>query len=415
MKSFKVLRIKQPIGEFYIASLSSDFIQQVSFTRTAQFEDEGLSGSQRRLRDERTSEIGEYIKTVNAAFPNSIILNANYYENDSLEVDEEKRWQVSKLEKPSDNSGGEKEYFDDVFVMTVPDETLKICSLIDGQHRINGFAESGRSMYLPCAIFLDLPPSMQAYVFATINFNQQKVDKSLAYQLFGYQLDDADNSRWSPDILAVKLSRKFNSKGPFKGRIKLLKDVEYNDEGRKENESGWSISSAAFIEGVVSLISGNAKSDKYIVNKKKAIGIGSRSDLKDNNNYPLRGYYIQGNDKAIQQVLERYFESISSYLWDGKPVDHIVFRTVGIAAQFTFLRDLLKSPGINVSKDLNFDEQLSCLSEVDFVGEEFSPRTATKKRIVDVLKLKVRLLTEDELKHSDDVKRAIINAANSHN
>ncbi len=411
MKKFKAIRVEQPIGEFFVASIESNSLVNFTYSRAAGFQDDSLSGSQRELRDKRVEEIRDYIKTYNAAFPNSIILSANYYETDELEVDEDKRWRVEEIG-------------DDIYEIIVPDENLKLCSIIDGQHRVNGFKKSGILMNLPCAIFIDLPPSMQAYVFSTINFNQQKVDKSLAYQLFGYQLDESECMMWSPDILAVKLSRYFNDNGPFKGRIKLIKKLqnkeesnktiheEGGDNSKKDEAAEWSISSAAFIEGVVSLISGNPKADKYIVNKKKIVGYGSRKDLSDNNRYPLRKYYIDGNDSAIKIILENYFCALEKYLWTDKSVDNIVFRTVGVAAQFSFLKELIMSEKIKISKDIDFSDTLSCLVDVKFEGEFFSARSATKKRVVDVLKLKTGLINKDEINGKD--AEQIMNAADVH-
>lgn len=59
-------------------------------------------------------------------------------------------------------------------------------------------------------------------IFSTINFNQQKVPKSLAYRLFGYSLDDISREYWPPDLLAVYFSENFNSTEdlPFYKRLK---------------------------------------------------------------------------------------------------------------------------------------------------------------------------------------------------
>ena len=354
------IKVVQPIGEFYMCSLSSSFLKKVTYSRAADFRDGQIEGNQRSLKDARIDEIRNYVSTANAALPNSIILSANYYDTDRLEVDEDRRWDVVE-------EGG-RLYLD------IPDESLKICSIIDGQHRINGFVDSDVQMNLPCSIFIDLPPSLQAFVFSTINFNQQKVDKSLAYQLFGYQLDESDSMSWSPDLLAVKLSRSFNSRGPLKGRIKLIKH-------RGVAEESWSISSAAFIEGVVSLISSNAKSDKYAVNKKKVVGYGSRKDLKPNSKLPLRKYYIDGNDRAILEVVLKFFEGMEQTLWVGRQDADIVFRTVGFAAQFSFLKEILLSDKVLINRDLSFCELLEPLKHVSFDNEVFSARTATKKKV----------------------------------
>ncbi|PHQ26079.1 hypothetical protein CLH62_00240 [Marinobacter guineae] len=381
MSEFKIpcFALRQPIGEFYIASVNSKTLKRVCFTKTAEIEEEYISGNQRRLNEDRAKEIASYLKTENASIPNTIILSANYDMNDNLLVDPDQAWRFEEgLEYDGVRFGK----------IVIPDGSLRICSVIDGQHRLQAFDFSDEDMDLPCSIFLDLPPSLQAYIFSTINFNQQKVDKSLAYQLFGYQLDDSSASSWSPDMLAVNLSRRFNNEGPFRDRIVLIK-------GGDQNIKDWSISSAAFIEGVVSLISGNPKKDKYKISRKKIVGHGNRKDLEDNPGYPLRNYYIQGNDKAISVILSLYFNAMSSLLWRDLPPDNILFRTVGVSAQFDFLKFLLVNKKVSISKDVDFNKELANLKGLNLTGEYFSAKSATKKRVVDALKLKCGFSEKD--------------------
>jgi hypothetical protein len=67
-------------------------------------------------------------------------------------------------------------------------------SIIDCQHRMKGFEyienESRLEMDLLCSVFFDLPNPYQAYLFATINGNQKRVDKSLALEQFGYYIEN---------------------------------------------------------------------------------------------------------------------------------------------------------------------------------------------------------------------------------
>jgi DNA phosphorothioation-associated DGQHR protein 1 len=385
------IKIQQPIGEFYIASLPSSLLKKVTFSRSAGFNEDNIEGNQRNIDNTRVKEIGHFIDGRNATIPNSIILTANYYESDELEVDGGKRWEVIE------DKGR--------LYIEIPDDSLKLCSIVDGQHRINGFNWAETEMYLPCSVFIDLPPSLQALIFSTVNFNQQKVDKSLAYQLFGYQLNDEDKKSWSPDILAVQLSRAFNSLGPFKNKIELIKGSKTEIKPLEgEDNVNWSISSAAFIAGVCSLISGNLKKDKYVINKKNMTGYGTRKDLKAEKdyprklkNYPLRGYFVEGNDVAIKMVLERYFEEISKTLWLNKEEDSIVFRTVGISAQFTFLKELITNQKVELNSSLSFEKVLDRFNEIEFNNEYFSPRTATKSRLLNVFKLKSKMITVDGL------------------
>jgi hypothetical protein len=43
-------------------------------------------------------------------------------------------------------------------------------------------------MSLVCSVYFDLPRPFQAQLFATINSTQKRVDRSLTYELFGYNI-----------------------------------------------------------------------------------------------------------------------------------------------------------------------------------------------------------------------------------
>jgi DNA phosphorothioation-associated DGQHR protein 1 len=369
------IKVDQPLGEFYLTSINSSLLNKVTYSRETNISDGVLKGNQRAIDDKRVGDISNYLKTKEAAVPNSIILAVNHYENDELEVDPDKAWTV--VEEKG------------VQYINIPDENLEIAAIVDGQHRIKGFESGNLSMQVPCSVYFSLPRSLQALVFSTINFNQKKVDKSLAYQLFGYQLDEGKKDFWPPDIVAVKLSRAFNEKdeSPFKGRIELIKKQKENNKDYK-----WSISSAAFISGVLTLITSNAKNDRYQIGEKSMFGYNTRKSLKENKNCPLRDYYLKGNDLAIEMVVNRFFSSIEKTLWKGKDETDIVFRTVGLAAQFSLLKELLLNGKVILNSDLNFDDLLKGFSEISFDSEYFSPRTATKKRLLDVFRLKLGLI-----------------------
>src|SRR5690606_26453257 len=93
----------------------------------------------------------------------------------------------------------------DLCSVTIP-SAKKLAAVIDGQHRLFGFVDAKPerlTMNLLCSVFLDLPKPFQAQLFATINSTQKRVDKSLTYELFGYNIDDEAENLWTPDKLAV--------------------------------------------------------------------------------------------------------------------------------------------------------------------------------------------------------------------
>ena len=78
------LRVAQPLGHFYVAVLPAELLLQVAVSDTmrATMSPDGtgyqLEGTQRPVREKRLTEIAHYISRVDAAFPNSIIIAANY-------------------------------------------------------------------------------------------------------------------------------------------------------------------------------------------------------------------------------------------------------------------------------------------------------------------------------------------------
>jgi hypothetical protein len=54
-----------------------------------------------------------------------------------------------------------------------------------------------------------------------LNSTQKRVDKSLTYELFGYNISEEKEEYWTPDKLAVFLTRKLNTEenSPLSGRI----------------------------------------------------------------------------------------------------------------------------------------------------------------------------------------------------
>ncbi|HGB2366010.1 TPA: hypothetical protein ACIUKH_004411, partial [Salmonella enterica subsp. enterica serovar Oslo] len=125
---------------------------------------------------------------------------------------------------------------------------------------------------------------------------------------------DISREYWPPDLLAVYFSEKFNNAedSPFFNRLK-------NRVLHEEIERDWSVSSSVFIDGVLSLISKNPRSDRYTINatNSKNSEKGRKRLLNENVNdiSPLRAIYIEGNDRAIEQVLNIFFKSVNDIFW----------------------------------------------------------------------------------------------------
>lgn len=84
-----------------------------------------LLGAQRQSSIRRAKQIAHYIDTVEAAFPNSVILAANYINYGALQEDVSLRWRVEV-------------WTDGSYRLVIPSERA-MASVIDGQHRLLGF------------------------------------------------------------------------------------------------------------------------------------------------------------------------------------------------------------------------------------------------------------------------------------
>lgn len=185
---------------------------------------------QRQIEDARVRSIAKYIVRcitanekggANLVFPNSIILACpNESEN-------------PKLFKDGEN-----------LTFNIPEQTM----IVDGQHRYSGvkylYDEARRSSsvfgynsetiikYLEsfsfgCTILVNYDMWEQAQIFANVNFNQKKVNKSLFYDIYGVSipLDDANtiprqNEIYLAHELVVLLENDTSS--AFNGFVKML-------------------------------------------------------------------------------------------------------------------------------------------------------------------------------------------------
>jgi DNA phosphorothioation-associated DGQHR protein 1 len=397
------IKVSQPLGEFFLCSIPSGLLKEVAYWIPASAEQSAggflkLFGVQRRLSPERAKKIGQYIDSTEATFPNTIILSANFDVEDNYEEDQGSRWVVS--ERP-----------DGCFLLTIP-TAKKLASVIDGQHRLAGFDFTEnvdrQQMQLPCAVFLDLPKAYQANIFATINFNQKRVDKSLAYQLFGYELDENDNKKWPPNLVALFIARVLNAEqdSPLRDHIKLaLAEVEKSESGTTAQmeatstiNQDWAVSIAAIVEGIEKLISSNQSNDRNLLLSGTT---AFRRLLPDDPKAPLRKQFLQGEDKAIYRVVADFFRAFNDVLWKNAKANSFIFRTVGILASFDLLKIALIARKIGTENTYDATVQLiSPAKTIDFSDNFFHASGAGRVRIRNVVGIASSLILEEQL-HGD--------------
>jgi len=385
------IKITQPLGEFYITKIKAKDLLRVSTSSVLRYDKDGnIKGNQRALKPDRLKLIANFIQSEEMCFPTSIIVAANVNDEGALK-NEEDRWGIEQIK-------------DDYYVLNIPDTTdFKTSLIIDGQHRLNAFSyapEVYGEIELVCSVFFDLPSPYQAYLFATINGNQKRVDKSLSLELFGYSVDEEPQDTWSPEKLAVYLTRKFNFKkdSPLYQRIKLA--PLYTEIKDVVDESKWLISTAAMADGILKLISSNPQRDRdiLVIKKEGFLRDKTRKSLVNfRDKSVLRDLYINCADDKIYEIVESFFMSVKTILWDNVSPNSVITKTIGISVLFDVLKEIL-------GKDVSirqFREDISKISNIDYTSDYFQISGIGKTRLRRVLKYKLGFLAKAELEKED--------------
>ena len=76
--SFPVIKLSQPIGDFYIGAIAARDLVEIAYFDIRQLNLKGnidtYLGIQRRLNESRIREISQYVNTIDATFPTAVIL-----------------------------------------------------------------------------------------------------------------------------------------------------------------------------------------------------------------------------------------------------------------------------------------------------------------------------------------------------
>lgn len=375
------LRVEQPIGVYYVAVLDADVLLQVAFSDTMSarmLEGEDvyvLSGTQRAVQPNRLQAIADYINREDAAFPNSIILAANYRQDTGL-IEEEEAEEADEGHEPAQHSRRWtlEEHEAGYCTLRIP-TPQKLAAIIDGQHRLFAYTKAHTprlKMQLICSVFLDLPKPYQAQLFATINSTQKPVNKSLTYELFGYNVDEEAETYWSPDKLAVFLTRRLtvDQASPLLGRIVIAPE---RDDAlmRLTSDSKWRVSTAVVVEGIMRLYTNNPKKDTASLlegeRKERAALEGVRRDRS-----PLRPLYLANQDAVLYTITVNFLKACQELFWSRARQGSFIIKTVGIQALFDILRKLAAQAQAerNISADY-FHRKLGPAADIDFASDEF--------------------------------------------
>jgi DGQHR domain-containing protein len=350
---FKCIEVTQPVGTFYVGAMDSNDVVKISYAdvrRLEKREVEQYLGIERPLSQGRVAELREYVKTVDATFPTSVILAIP---PDKAEFDSAKG--VMKIANEED-----------------------VAKIIDGQHRIAGLETySGRSFQVNTTIFVDMDMEDQAMVFATINLKQTKVTKSLAYDLYEYA-----NSR-SPQKTCHNIAKLLNTRSgsPFKERIKIL--------GIATGKPEESLTQATFVDRLMKYITREPMKDRDDLKRGRKIG---RAEGRDIEKLIFRNFFVDDQDAQIAKIIWNYFSAVAQrwpVAWSSVQRGVILNRTTGFGALMRFLRAAYVHFGkpatvVDASAFLSIFDRMK-LGDDSFVPEKFVPGSSGESELFNTL------------------------------
>ena len=362
MKIF-ALKVKQPLGEFYISVLPANVLANRVRNRPRSSGVERSEDIQRVFSDRRVDEIADFSRDPQATFPTPVILAV-----DSATIRE------VACEYPQDiaNPAFAPTCFD------IPDTGI-IGDVLDGQHRVLGLERSAYrdEFELPVVFMFDLSLDDKAFVFSIINSKQTPVSGSLIYDLF-------DLSKFpSPQKTCHYLAQSLNNQegGPFFRRLKML--------GRKEDHHGENrrvmLSQGSFSARLEGLISKTPMEDATLLKQ----GVTPKEDSR----CPLRKYFLIRDDESILKILTNFFSAAESTFkveWQDEKGVYVIRKTVGYTALIIVLRHVLEE-GF-VKKDLSkgfflerFGAYKNNIGNVELTNDNFSSSGGEAIRLAKLL------------------------------
>lgn len=311
----EILKLQQSIGTIYVSKIKpNDLLAMSVVDRRRIEENDEILGIQRELKKDKVIQIQNYLSSVDATFPNSIIVNtqSNFVVNET----------ETELE------------------LKIDDNTFTI---IDGQHRAEGFREIELEKFeLLIAIFKDLKVDQQANIFSTINSQQTKVDPSLNLNL------ELNSKVYTPKKMMIEIAQSFNydKDSPWYGNIKML--------GSKTRGI---ISLSAFVNPLLDIT--YPEKDYYLI----------RNELMSNEkefpsflnlNYKVDRYlfwelYKRKDINSVYKILYNYFNSLKVILeQDWLNNKSLLNKTTGYNAIIKLFRDIGKNGFENSDLSYNF-------------------------------------------------------------
>ncbi len=302
-----ILKIEQPIGQIYVTKISPENLLAMSIVdRRRIADDDEILGIQRELREDKVRQIKSYLSSIDATFPNSIIVNTT----------------SNFIESETDNH----------LTLRIDDATFTI---IDGQHRVEGFRGNPINNFeLIVAIYKDLKIDQQANIFSTINSQQTKVDPSLNLNL------ELNSKYYTPTKMMIEIAQSlnFDQDSPWADNIRVL--------GSQTGKSPKGmISLSAFVKPLINLTF--PEKDYYEIRNELVNSFPEFPDFQDFNykteRYLFWEFYKRRDLESVYKILYNFFSTISILLnKDWLNENALLNKTTGYNAQLKLFQDITK-------------------------------------------------------------------------
>lgn len=362
MKELKVLKVNQPIGEFYIGAIRSTDLLEISTVDVRAF-DAGnpgdIDGIQRELSPSRLKALKEYVNLDYATFPTSIILAIDERCVELREIDNcQGLFNLIIKDFEGDEQSGEE---------SIPID--KSAFVIDGQHRLAGLLNRDPrkdAFEVNVSIFVGADIADQAEIFSRVNLAQTKVNKSLMYDLLDYAKEESP-FKTAHDIV-VALNK--DDEGPFYKKIKRL-------GVRTPDVDGETLAQATVVNGLLRHLPQHQEKER----SKSILGLRARTEPGENwRNRIFVDFYRDGNILAILLNVSNYFNAVQCRwytAWNSKDQGQILSRTTGYNALIRFLKDayleIVEEPRIVKTEEFLKLFERSKLTDESFNSETYLP------------------------------------------
>ena len=321
--SLSVLKVSQPIGEFFIGSITQADLLRISYTEVRSFIDgtqTDLAGIQRERSTKRVKELSEYVRYAYATFPTSVVLAIDERQATLTAVDGCDG--LFKLQVREIDDDGNR----------VP--LRKAAFIIDGQHRLAGFeGQPNVAFDVNVSIFIGADLSDKAEIFGRVNLAQTKVNRSLVYDLFSYAKARSPHKVLHEVVIALNT----DDGGPFRGKIKRLGKA---DPGMGRTQT---LAQATVVDGLLPYITSEPEKER----NRLFLGLGSPKRRPEAwRRYIFQPFYDQEDDAAIFQLITNYFRAVADRWpsnWHSTENGQVLNRTTGYNALARFLGDAYRA------------------------------------------------------------------------